>query len=48
MGINYVCVDNDEELNELKELLFGTTNVILINHDTENTIDLTDTNVIVV
>lgn len=44
--VSYVSVDNEEELNELKCILFGTTNLILINHD-EDTIDLTDTNVIV-
>ena len=48
MGINCVCVDNDEELNELKEILFGTTNLILVNHTETDTMDLTDTNVIVV
>lgn len=45
--VSYVSVDNDEELNELKCILFGTTNLILINHG-EDTIDLQDTNVIVV
>ena len=29
--VSYVSVDNDEELNELKCILFGTTNLILIN-----------------
>jgi len=46
--VSYVSVDNEEELNELKCLLFGTTNLILVNHEETDTMDLTDTNVIVV
>ena len=40
--------ETEEELNEIKQLLFGTTEIILINeHIVNGVLDLTEENVIV-
>ena len=42
-----VSYDSHEELEEIKQILFGTTNIILINSEpVDGVLDLTEENVI--
>lgn len=41
-----ITINSNEELNELKKLLFGDQEFILINEPTSDIVDYTDENII--
>ena len=46
--VGQITYESEQELNEIKQILFGTTDIILINeHIVNGVLDLTEENVIV-